>query len=514
VDSSDLFVSEDGRPYARVPSGGHYETWPLNSRGFRNWVARRFFQFEAKVPGGQALQDALGVLSGKAQFEGPTLRVHTRLAMLDGRIYLDLANDAWEAVEVTAEGWSIVARPPVKFRRPRGLLPIPTPRRGGDIGELRDFVNVPSGLETTWRLLAGWLVGALRPVGPYPVLVLHGEQGSAKSTTARLLRSLIDPSAAPLRSVPKDERDLMIAANANWIIALDNVSHLSPAFSDALCRLSSGGGLATRELYRDEDEVIFQAQRPVIVNGIEEIATREDLLDRAIILYLPPIPPGGRRLESELWAEFERTRPRILGALLDALVAGLRNLPSTYLSHLPRMADFAVWVSAVESALGWPAESFLKAYDKSREAANDLVLESSLFAHPLLELVAQRGTLEATASELLRELSGRVDEGTARQRSWPSNGRALSGALRRLAATLRNLGLRVEFLPRRGRARLIRLDYLGAPPSSASPPSPPEASAQVPAAPPCGSNGRSDGHDARAPSHSSDLGSRIEEVCG
>src|SRR5438093_1958573 len=286
----------------------------------RRWLSRHFYQMEGKAPSGQALQDARCVLTGKAQFEGQEVAVHTRIAMVDDRIYLDLANERWEAVEISKIGWCVVRNPPVRFRRPRGLLPLPTPEPSGRVEELRRFANLPQGHESQWTLLAAWLLGCLRPIGPHPILVLHGEQGSAKSTVARILRALVDPSAAPLRVEPKDIRDLMIAARNSWIIALDNISYLPPTLSDSLCRLSTGGGLSTRELYRDEEEVSFDARRPVILNGIEEIATRADLLDRAIVLYLPHIPEESRRPETELWRDFDGVKAGILGGLLDAVV--------------------------------------------------------------------------------------------------------------------------------------------------------------------------------------------------
>ena len=141
----------------------------------------------------------------------------------------------------------------------------------------------------------------MRPTGPYPVLILQGEQGTAKSTAAKVLRLLIDPSAAPLRTAPLDERDLMIAARNGWIIALDNLSGLSSWLSDALCRIATGGGVSTRELYSDTDEVLIDVQRPIILNGIDDIATRQDLIDRSIIINLEPIPENKRKPEAEFW---------------------------------------------------------------------------------------------------------------------------------------------------------------------------------------------------------------------
>src|SRR5262249_30177683 len=136
--------------------------------------------------------------------------------------------------------------------------------------------------EGDWRLVVSWLLAALRPVGPYPVLVVYGEQGSAKSSLVRVLRALVDPNTAALRRPPREERDLVIAATNGWLIALDNLSHLPDWLSDGLCCLATGSGFATRELYTDADEAIFAARRPVVLNGIEEVATRGDLLDRAI----------------------------------------------------------------------------------------------------------------------------------------------------------------------------------------------------------------------------------------
>ena len=207
-----------------------------------------------------------------------------RTAEREEAIYLDLADDRWRAVEITCDGWRIMENPPAYFRRSPGMLPLPLPVVGGSIGELRELINI--GEAEDFALLAAWLVGAIRPRGPYPVLVLHGEQGSAKSTMARLLRALIDPNSAGLRCEPRNRHDLMIAAKNGWVISLDNLSDIPAWLSDALCRLSTGGAFATRELYSDTDEVLFEAQRPVILNGIEELATRGDLLDRSLIIEL------------------------------------------------------------------------------------------------------------------------------------------------------------------------------------------------------------------------------------
>jgi hypothetical protein len=208
-------------PYASMPLNGHVENWPLKSRRFRQWLLRRYYDETKGAPKNQAVQEAIGTFESKANFEGPERFVFMRLAEREGRIYLDLSNTGWEVVEIDADGWRVVSDLPVMFRRARGMSPLPYPVHGGCLNELRRFVNVAS--ETDWILLLAWLVAALRPRGPYPILVLHGEQGSAKSTTSRVLRALLDPNTAPLRGEPRELRDVMIAASNGWVISLDNL---------------------------------------------------------------------------------------------------------------------------------------------------------------------------------------------------------------------------------------------------------------------------------------------------
>ena len=469
----ELFHSPEGEAYATTDVEGHRETWLLKTKGFRRWLARLFYEEQHKAPGSQAIQDALGVLEGKALYDGAELPVYTRLAEHNGAIYLDLGNAQWQAVEITVSGWRVIDTPPVKFRRAKGLLSLPVPVVGGSLAALRPFVNLAS--EDDWRLVVSWLLAALRPVGPYPVLVIYGEQGSAKSSLVRVLRALIDPNTAALRTTTREERELVIAATNGWLIAIDNLSHLPDWLSDALCGLATGSGFATRELYTDADETIFAAQRPIVLNGIEEVATRGDLLDRAITLYLPTIPDDKRQDEKEFWQAFEQARSTILGALLDIVSAAVQHLPTTTLSRKPRMADFAVWACAAAEACGWTAQDFLDAYKGVREAVHDLTLEASPVGPRVRDFAQQHSPWEGTASELLTALetlaqgsvttggvptqAPKVSSDVTKHKSWPKIGRALSNTLRRLAPTLRAVGVDVTFdrEPDEKRRRFIRL---------------------------------------------------------
>ena len=443
AEQAELFHDQaDGRAYADFDVNGHRETSATNSDAFRRWLRHAFFLVHGKAIGSQALQDALNTIAGKAQYEGPAIDVHVRLAEHGGRVYLDLCDEAWHVVEVSPYGWRVIESRdcPVRFIRRRGMLPLPAPERGGRVDELRELVNV--GSERDWKLLVSFLVASLLPRGPYPSLVIHGEQGSAKSTLCKMLRALIDPNVAPIRRPPRDERDLMIAATNGWIVAFDNLSGLPAGLSDALCCLSTGAGFATRQLFSDDEEKLFAAQRPVILNGIGEIATRSDLLGRALCLTLMAIPEDRRVDEAELWQRYEIARPRVLGALLDAVSCVLANVASVKLDRMPRMADFARRVVAAEPALGWPAGSFLDAYAGNREEAHDLAIEAAAIGLPLLEFMKDRDSWSGTTSELLELIETRhSDEGQRKRPGWPGNPRALSDALRRLAPNLRVIGI-------------------------------------------------------------------------
>jgi hypothetical protein len=134
--------------------------------------------------------------------------------------------------------------------------------------------------------------------------VISGEQGSAKTVLSKLLKALIDPNAAPVRALSREQRELMIAANNSYLLAFDNLSGLPHWLSDALCRLATGGSFAVRQLYTDDEEVLFEASRPILLNGIEDVISRPDLGDRAIFLSLAPIAETDRRPEADLWREF------------------------------------------------------------------------------------------------------------------------------------------------------------------------------------------------------------------
>ena len=433
----ELYHAPDGSAYADLDVNGHRETWLLKSAGFRGWLRRAYYLETDGAPNAEAMSTAMGVIEARASYDGVTRPVHLRVAEHAACIYLDLCDERWRAIEIGPDGWRVVDAPPVRFRRTRGMLAIPEPVRGGRLDELRHHFHMSA---SDYVLTVSWLLAILRGRGPYPILALTGEQGTGKSWTADMLRQLLDPHTAALRSLPRDTRDLYVAAINGHVLVFDNLSGMPVEISDALCRLSSGGGFATRALYTDGEEILFDGHRPIALTSITDVASRSDLADRLVIVRLEVIPDEQRRPERELRQAFEAARPRILGALLDAVSHGLMQLPHTRLNRHPRMADYAVWVRACETAI-WEAGMHMAAYEANRGDAVELVLDADPVATALRQYMDGRSDHTITTTDLLATLSTLVSDHVRRGRQWPSSARGLSGQLTRLGPALRRVGI-------------------------------------------------------------------------
>jgi hypothetical protein len=460
---AEYFHDADEEAYATFPQELHKETWPVKSRGFRRWLRYRFYIEEKTRLGGahepaplkdSLISDVVKQLEAKAQFEGVSRPVYLRVAERGGKLYLDLCDKKWQVVEVSPEGWRVISagEAPVRFIRAKGMAELPLPdREVASLEPLRGLLNLqgPEG-EQAFTLILAWLMQALRGRGPYPILVLLGERGAAKSTAARILRALVDPSTVPLRTMPKTPHDLYIDAVSSWVITLDNISRLPVWLSDTLCMLSTGGGFSTRTLFTDRDQELFEAMRPVILNGISDVATRDDLVQRSIIVTLRKIEEY--KPERILYQELRKVRPAILAALLNAASAGLLELPLVEMEAPPRMADFARWAVATENALGLEEGAFMEAYGLSAEEGVQQALEASVLADPLRVIATEHGGAgwTGTATALLQEIKNNVDEDVQHLKEFPQAANALSRELKRIAPLFRDVGITIEELPREG----------------------------------------------------------------
>lgn len=444
----ELFHDCDGKAYATTNVNGSIQTLPVKSDAYRNFVRLTAYQAGEMLSPAE-LKRRIETDALHAQFEGEEKLVFIRVGQNDEhvfkglkatkerRLFIDLCDEG-SAVEVTTSGWKIVHNPACKFRRAAGMLPLPTPVPG-DVHLLRPFVNLD---DDDYRLFLTCLVAAFRFGRPTPITLVTGEHGSGKTTLARIFRRLVDPSSAPVQTASNNERDLQIAAANSWVVNIDNQSKLSDALSDNLCRLATGSGLRTRMLYTDSDEQIFSAIRPILMNSIEELATRPDFLDRTVHLHTHEITT--RRPEEEMWAAFDDVAPQILGGLMTAVSRAMQDV-SKVKGDFPRMADFARWSIAAAPALGFTGDMFIEAYERNRRQSVHHALDASPIYLPLHK-VLEDGDFRGTTKELLYELNkwggfGMRDE-------LPRSERALSAVLDRLTPNLRADGVTVKRLGR------------------------------------------------------------------
>lgn len=448
VQKLEVFLSPLGEAYADVKVAGHTETYAVDSQGFSDYLVRRHFTDFAEPPGPEALRSAISLARARATAEQTVREVHVRVAEHEGKSFLDLGDDAWCAVEIDAEDWRIVSSPPVRFIRPKGYGPLPYPQGGGSVDLLRKYVNVAD--DRDFSLIVAWVLAALRATGPYPILCLAGQPGSSKSTLTSLLKRLIDPHAVPLRTMPRDETDLMIAAKHSHLLAIDNISRLANGMSDALCRLSTGAGLAKRRLFSDTDESHLVACRPVIANGIEAFVSRSDLADRALFVELREIGPRARRPSKEVEREFRADMPFILGALLDLTVFGLRRVDTVVVEELPRMADFARFIAACDDQAG----TMTNAIKHNKKAIADDILERTPVVVAVLHFMERNDEVRCTATQLLHILQPLVDPVTKTSNGWPRSAGRLSQLVRgQFAPLLRAHGIEISSERGAGRRR-------------------------------------------------------------
>jgi len=441
-----LFSTTENEPYAAVKAGTRVVTAPIDSQEFRVMVARKTYESGKAIPSKKELNKTVHNYHYRALLSQHKFPIDTRCAMLGDAIYIDPGDTSGSRIKITADGWVIEPSnlAPPFFRRPGGMLSMPMPEKGGAIETLAKFLNLQNRKEDYFKLIVGWLVDALYPGGPYMMLVLNGPQGSAKSTTLRILRDLIDPAEAAMPSLPKSERDMFIAGSKMYLLSYDNVSELKDNLSDAFCRMINDGTFRTRKLYTNLDEIIIKLRRPVIFNGISHFVRQNDFMDRAIFLELPTIHESQRRTEGNLLSEWKKVRPQVLGALYDLVAVGLHNRDKVKLQNLPRMADSARWIAAVENEGLWHKGSFLDAYQDNRQGMVDLTLESDPVAVGILKLMNDRPEWSGTSTVLLDELRQVTPAGLRKLKEFPRASNTMSNRLTRLEGFLATRGLKID----------------------------------------------------------------------
>lgn len=473
-----FFHNETNDPYAALLVGTHTEILAVKSSDFSDWLSGLYYKKTGKAVGAEALKQVIGVLSAKARFDSsePT-PLHTRVTERDDAFWYDLTNPQWQAVKITAEGWAVSDTPPILFFRYRHQAAQSIPKSGGDIRKILNHVNIKG----SHTLFLCWLVACFVPCIPHPMPILYGEKGAAKSTTSELLKNLIDPSALGTMTLQNDPRTLTVNLQQHWFLPFDNVSHINEETSDTLCRAITGSGIQQRKLYTNDEDTIFTFSRCLAINGINNVATRPDLLDRSLLIELERIAEADRKEITAVRAAFEADRPAILGGILDTLSRAMKIFPSVKLAKLPRMADFARWGYAIGEALGGLGQEFLDQYAANRQEQNTEAINSDPVALLVVAFAEnQEGWTESTEwmewnglvsrlHEKLRALAGQ--EGISQySKAFPSQPNHLSRRLRGMKSNLEGVGIHCD-IEHKKRGAVVTLRVAKSP-SLSSPSSP------------------------------------------
>ena len=380
---ADFFHTAINEPFVVFPINEHREIWPVRSRATRRWLTKIFYRHTGKAPSSEPMQNVLGVLDAKATYDGEEKEVHLRTAWHEGAIYYDLADQAWRVVRVNRSGWKVVNESPVYFRRYDQTAAQVLPQHDGSLDELWKFINVSDNRDR--RLIKAWLVVGLIPDIPRPIFIVHGDQGAAKTTACEIATKILDPGESSTLKA-KDEAEFVQGLAHNYAATLENVSHIPNWLSDLLCRAVTGEGFSKRQLYTDDEDIIFKFRRLLMLNGIGVAISKPDLLDRSLLIGVERISDDTRKDEKELWRNFEDHRPKLLGAVFDSLAGAIREYDHLKTSRLPRMADFAKWAMAAAAGRGEKAEEFLEDYKVNVGRQNEEAISESDCCHGAIGL--------------------------------------------------------------------------------------------------------------------------------
>ncbi|BAS67779.1 hypothetical protein [Bathymodiolus septemdierum thioautotrophic gill symbiont] len=427
------FHNDIGDCFAKIKVKNHTEVWAIKSSGFKDWLGYKFYKLTNTGISSNAFKDALDTLNAKAKFDGVSQEVYLRVAQTKGKIYIDLCNDDWQVIEIDNHNWRILNTSPVAFIRNTGMKALPMPKAGGNIELLKQHLNIN---ERDFPLIVGWLLMSLQAdSGAYPILILQSEEGSAKTTTTRLLRRLIDPNTNLISARPKNEDDLMLIASCNHALAIDNLSGININVSDTLCGISTGTASSKRKLFSDMDIISIKAKRPIILNGIDDIATRGDLASRSLVINLPRLT--SQKDERQVKQAFNQDYPYIFGALLSKLSIALNTIDTVKIDNPPRMLDFAKWASSSESVQG----EFMDSYQHNINQATYNAIEASTFANTIYTLINKVSKWSGTATELLTVLDNKVNDRIRMSRNWVDSPEKVSKQLKRFQSLFRKVGI-------------------------------------------------------------------------
>lgn len=452
-DCLQIFKDEFKVAHAAVTISDHVENLPISETRFKNWLRKTVRKKHDVILRSQLIDEVANTLIADAEFDGQIIDLGLRTAVAkddDLTWYYDLTNESYELIEITAENWK-TSKKAIIFRRFDHQKPQDYPASSEDyppniFDQFMDLLNVK---EQSRLILKCYIISLFIPNLPRAVLMVHGEQGTAKSMLEELIKMLVDPSLIKTLSFPNDTAELIQQLSHHYLTYYDNLSHIPEWISDLLCRAVTGAGFSKRRLYTNNQDVVYSIMRAIGFNGINLAATKPDLLDRGLIIQTDTIPRSNRRKIKEIWSKFYTIRPQLLAYILDTLVKVLRwkkgNQNLEVITEFPRMADWAEWCEIISRCMGEKDDAFINAYNENIILQTEEVIEGSDLAIAIRELAFREQKWSGTPTELLTWLNIIADANNIDRRNkyWPKTAARLSRSLKILLRTLREIGIEV-----------------------------------------------------------------------
>src|SRR3989338_2977107 len=430
--------------FVSIRINDHQEIYPMMSQQFKQWIVRKYWEQNKQTLNTEHVKQAIDLLISIAIHEGEEKKLENRVAGTDNAIWYDLCNKDWSAIKISSSGWEFATNPPIIFRRYKHQKPQTTPIAGGSLSQLLQFVNIAD--ESQRLLFLVYLISCFVPNIPHPIPILYGSQGSAKSTFMRVIRRLIDPSSLELLSFPTRKEELVQQLSHHWTPFYDNVTTMPEWLSDALCRAVTGEGFSKRELYTNDEDMIYSFRCCIGINGINIAGTKADLLDRALLFGLERIKSENRKDEQTFWKQFEENCPLILGAIFEALSRAITIRPTVKVKELPRMADFTLWGCAISEAIGSTQDAFLVAYRTNIGRQNDEAIQEHPVASAIVAFMQDQNKWAGTSTELLYLLEDLAisEKINIKQSTWPKTPQLLTRRLNEVKTNLETIGINIR----------------------------------------------------------------------
>jgi phage/plasmid primase-like uncharacterized protein len=430
-----FFHDENGIPFVFIDG----ECIPVKESRTRDTLSYLYYKDTGKAPNSEALSQAINTLAAMARYDGVQVKLNNRIAWLNNTILYDMGDNT--AVQINEDGWKSAATP-ILFRRYGHQQKQVNPVQGGDPWQVFNFLNV--GKEHQLIILVS-IISCLIPDIPHPILHPHGPQGSGKSSLFKIIKRLIDPSSLEISITPRDDSEFIRTIARHHVALFDNLSELNSRESDIICAACTGGGIAKRMLYTDDDDVIYNIQRCVGINGINLLISKPDLLDRTLLLNLERIDTGKRVTEADLWQKFNSLKPLILGGIFDTLSKAMKIFPSVSIQHLPRLADFARWGYAIAEALSnGDGSKFLISYGENVSRQNQEVVAENSLCRAILTFMECRQLYSGTIGELYKILK-EIAAPDSKDATFPKAAKSVRKHLERIRATLVEFNIYVSY---------------------------------------------------------------------